>query len=133
MTAWFDRLEGACKSSPNGGGEPVMDAAPLAELVAEAAETYFRMSVANALVVERESDQPVRVMLRAGFRFEAAAAKYNRKILAANLDVLEQLYGSGASLPNTVEDKLLAELRPLAAANSPLLAERPALGERLRT
>ena len=65
--------------------------------------------------------------MRGGFQFEAPPAKYNRKILAANLDILEQLYASGAMLPAAVEELVLAELRPLAQAASPLINERGSL------
>jgi glutathione S-transferase len=131
VTAWFDRLEGACKEGVDSAGEPSSDAAALADLVREAAETYFRMSVANALAVESESADPVRATLRGGFKFEAPPAKYNRKILAANLDVLQQLYASGAMLPAAVEEIVLEELRPLAQNGSPLVTDRPALREHL--
>jgi hypothetical protein len=131
VLAWLDRLEGACKEGVDTAGEPVSDAGPLAALVTEAAETYFRMSVANAVAVERGDDAPVRVALRGDFAFEAPPAKYNRKILAANLDVLETLYAAGNRLPAAVEEAVLAELRPLAAASSALLTERPSLREKL--
>jgi len=131
VTAWFDRLEGACKEGVDSAGEPAGDATGLVDLVREAAETYFRMSVANALAVERESAEPVRAKLRGGFPFEAPPAKYNRKILAANLDALEKLYASGAVLPAAVAEILLAELKPLAEAGSPLIGERPSLRDRL--
>jgi glutathione S-transferase len=131
VIAWLDRLEGACKEGVDTAGEPVTDVAPLAELVSEAAQTYLRMSVANAIAVERGVEAPVQVALRDGFAFEAPPAKYNRKILAANLDTLETLYASGAKLPGACEEIVMAELRPLAAAGSALLTERPSLRAQL--
>jgi glutathione S-transferase len=131
VIAWLDRLEGACKDGVDAAGEPINDAAALTELVTEAAQTYFRMSVANTIAVERGDDAPVRAELRGGFEFEAPPAKYNRKILSANLDVLEGLYAAGGKLPAPVEEIVLAELRPLAAGGSALLTDRAALRERL--
>ena len=107
------------------------DGSSLTGLVTEAAETYVRMSVANALAVERGGDEPVRVTLREGLAFEAPPAKYNRKILASNLELLERVYAAGGRLPAGAEEPLLAELHPLAAAGSSLLAEAPALRARL--
>jgi glutathione S-transferase len=132
VAAWFDRIEGACKGeAAESAGEPLADASGLTELVTEAAETYVRMSVANALAVERGGDEPVRVALRGGLAFEAQPAKYNRKILASNLEILERLYAGGGRLPAAVEAPLLAELRPLAGAGSSLLVDTPVLRTRL--
>ena len=131
VTAWFDRLESACRDGAETAGAPLTEASVLRPLVEEMSQTYLRMSVANALGVERGDDAPVRVALRGGFEFEAPQAKYNRKILAANLDILEQLYGGGSALPDEVEDLVLEELKALAAADSPLLQERPALRRRV--
>jgi glutathione S-transferase len=131
VTAWLDRLENACKEGGTSAGEPVADPAALRPLVEEMAETYLRMSVANTIAVERGDESAVRVTLRDGFPFEAAQAKYNRKILAANLDILERLYAAGGALPDEVEDVILAELRQLAVAGSPLVSERRALGQKL--
>ncbi len=128
---WFERLEAGCKNGGPGEGKPVSDAAPLQSLVSEAAQTYFRMSVANALAVEAAADASVRVELAAGFRFEAPPAKYNRKILAANLARLERLYAGGRALPRLAEEAVLRELAPLARSRSALLEETPTLRARL--
>jgi glutathione S-transferase len=131
VKTWLASLEGACREPSGASGEAVKDASDLKVLAEEAAQTYFRMSVANALAVEKGTDGPVRVKLRAGFEFDAPPAKYNRKILAANLDILEQLYNGGGRLPAAVEEVFLAELRPLANAGSSLISEREALKARL--
>jgi len=108
-------------------GEPADDLAHLEELVTEAAQTYFRMAAANALAVEAGSKDPVRADLRGGFAFEAPPAGYNRKVLAADLDLLESLYAAGGRLPEPAEGLLLGELRALKGGGSPLIGERPAL------
>jgi hypothetical protein len=131
VKAWFERMEAGCKTGGSDKGEPLRDFARLEPLVSEAAQTYFRMSVANALAVESGASDPVRVELAAGFRFEAPPAKYNRKILAGNLALLERLYSQKQSLPSAIEKDLLRELAPLGRARSPLLEEAPALRARL--
>ncbi len=108
-------------------GEPADDLAHMEELVTEAAQTYFRMSVANALAVESGSKDPVRVQLRGGFDFEAPPAGYNRKVLAAALGLLETLYATGGRLPEPAEGLMFEELRGLKSGSSPLIEERPAL------
>lgn len=131
VAAWLARLEERIKTAGKEAGGPRDDAEALVPLVAEAASTYFRMAVANALAVESESKEPVHATLTDGFEFEAAPAKYNRKMLGNDLDILERLYGCGATLPGPCEELLLAELAPLATAKSVLLAERPAVAARL--
>jgi glutathione S-transferase len=132
VATWFDRVESACKGDAgDSAGEPLHDASSLSDLVDEAAQTYFRMSVANALAVERGGDEPVRATLRAGFEFTAPPAKYNRKILASNLEILERLYAGGGRLPAAAEDTMLTELRPLATGSSSLLVETPVLRTKL--
>jgi glutathione S-transferase len=105
--AWFERLETACKEggAPSGGA-PVADAGLLAPLVREAAQTYFRMSVANARAVDAGSKDPVSATLAGGFSFEAPPAKYNRKILDANLALMRS-----APLPSALASVLSAELQ----------------------
>jgi len=131
VTAWLDRLESGCKEGGRDDGAPLADASSLVALTTEATQTYFRMSVANALAVEAESKEPVRAKLAAGFAFEAPPAKYNRKILSNNLTILESLYAGGGRLPKAVETVVLDELRPLRSGKSALLTETPALAAAL--
>src|SRR5205085_12300489 len=98
----------------------------LDELVEEMSSTYLRMQVANALAVEA-GEKTVRATLRDGFEFTTAPAKYNAKLLAANLATLEKLYERGLSLPPVVGTAILRELAPLATAASPLLDKAPSL------
>ena len=69
----------------------------------------------------------VRATLRDGFAFATAPARYNAKLLGANLDTLERLYSRSLALPAAVGTPILRELRPLAEAGSPLLESRPSL------
>ncbi len=131
VSAWLGRLEEQLKSGGPSSGTARSDAEALAPLLAEAAATYFRMAVANTLAVEAETKDPVRATLADGFEFEAPPAKYNRKMLGNDLDILERLYGSGGVLPAPCEELLLTELEPLAKAPSALLSERPTLAARL--
>jgi hypothetical protein len=131
VTAWLDRLEAGCKDGGSDGGAPLADPSSLVALTTEAAQTYFRMSVANALAVEAESKEPVRAELAAGFAFEAPPAKYNRKILSNNLAILESLYAGGSRLPKAVESIVLGELQPLRSGKSALLADTPAVAAAL--
>jgi glutathione S-transferase len=106
VLAWFERLETACKDGgASSGGEPLADTNLLVPLVREAAQTYFRMSAANARVVDSGAKEPVRATLAAGFTFEAPPAKYNRKILESNLALIRS-----AQLPATLAPLLSAEL-----------------------
>lgn len=106
VLAWIDRLETACKEGgAESGGAPLADATALVPLVREAAQTYFRMSAANARSVDAGSKDPVCVTLAGGFAFEAPPAKYNRKLLEANLAILR-----AASLPAPLAPLLTAEL-----------------------
>lgn len=131
VTTWLGRLEEQIKTGASEAGCPRDDTDALAPLVAEAASTYFRMAVANALALETQNTDPVRATLADGFAFEAPPAKYNRKMLSNDLDILERLYVSGGALPGPSEELLLAELAPLATAKSSLLTQRPALSARL--
>jgi glutathione S-transferase len=106
VLAWLDRLETTCKEGgAESGGEPISDTNALVALVREAAETYFRMSAANARAVDTGTKDPVRVTLAGGFAFEAPPAKYNRKILDANLALMRS-----APLPAPLAPLLTAEL-----------------------
>jgi glutathione S-transferase len=82
---WLDRFEARCKSGGEDEGEPIRDVEALVPLVREAAQTYFRMSAANARAVDEGATEPVRVKLAGDFAFEAPPAKYNRKLYAANV------------------------------------------------
>ena len=107
VLAWLERLETACKEGgTDSSGEPLADANALVPLVREAAQTYFRMSAANARAVDAGTKDAVRVTLAGGFAFEAPPAKYNRKILDANLALLRS-----APLPPALAAILSAELR----------------------
>ncbi len=112
-------------------GSPADDLSHLELLITEAAQTYYRMSVHNCVAVEAGSKDPVHVELLDEFAFEAPPAKYNRKVLSANLDLLEKLYGGGGELPAPAEQLILDELRLLKEKGSPLLEERPALAKAL--
>jgi glutathione S-transferase len=106
VLAWLERLEAACKEGgAESGGEPLADASALAPLVREAAQTYFRMSAANARAVDAGTRDAVRVTLAGGFAFEAPPAKYNRKILDANLALMRS-----APLPALLAPLLTAEV-----------------------
>jgi len=106
VLAWLERLETACKEGGREqGGDPLADASALVPLVSEAANTYFRMSAANADAVERGSNDPVRVTLAGGFAFEAPPAKYNRKIYERNRALVRS-----APLPPPLAPLLTAEL-----------------------
>lgn len=127
---WMDRLEAAFTGNLAPAPSPLDDLATLGPLVDEMAQTYLRMQVANALAVEAGAPE-VRVMLPDGFEFRAAPAKYNAKLLAANLDTLETLYAGGGALPSTVAEPVLRELSPLKAGGSSLLESRAALAAAL--
>lgn len=106
VRAWLERLEAQCKSGGSDEpGRPLQDLSLLEPLIREAAETYFRMSAANARTVDAGTKDPVRVELAGGFRFEAPPAKYNRKLYAANLELLR-----GAKLPAALETSLRSAL-----------------------
>ncbi len=127
---WMNRLEQACNPAEDAPeGEPRADIEALAPLVREAAQTYFRMAVANAVAIER-GEREVHVELVESFDFEAPAARYNRKVFTAVLELLDRLYAGGGSLPEPVESILLAEFKPLAHRTE-LLAECPALSDKL--
>jgi glutathione S-transferase len=105
--AWLERLETTCKEGgAAGGGEPLVDASTLVPLVREAAQTYFRMSAANARSVDAGGKEPVRVKLAGDFPFEAPPAKYNRKIFDANLALMRS-----SPLPAALAPLLAAELQ----------------------
>jgi glutathione S-transferase len=109
---WTTRLETVCKEGGGAkAGEPLGDVTRLAPLVREAMETYFRMSVANARALDAGGKAPLSVKLSGGFEFEAPPAKYNRKLLDANLASVDALYTSGGRLPVAVESLVLGELR----------------------
>jgi glutathione S-transferase len=110
---WATRLETACKEggTAKAAGEPLRDVTLLAPLVREAMETYFRMSVANARALDAGGKAPVRAKLGGGFAFEAPPAKYNRKLLDANLAAVDALYTAGGRLPVAVESLVLGEIR----------------------
>lgn len=127
---WLERIEGAGVPGANTVASSLADLDTLRPLVVQMAETYLRMQVANALAVENGLAE-VRADLAGAVAFAAAPAKYNSKLLGANLDLLEALYDAGRALPTSIEAPLLAELGPLAAARSALLAARPALASRL--
>jgi len=129
VRAWLGRIEGAC--APGASAVPVslVDLGALEPLVRLMSATYLRMQVANALAVE--TGQPEAHADLEGMQFSATPARYNLKLLGANLDLLETLYGQGHVLPVFAERAILAELRPLAAASSPLLASRPTIARHL--
>ncbi len=124
---WMERVETAGTDDEAANGEPTSNFESLQPLVEEAAGTYYRMSVANALAVEKGDKQPVTVTLLDGFEFTAPPAGYNRKVLDSNLGSLELLYASGAALPSPAEATILSELKPLKESGSPLLEERAEL------
>jgi glutathione S-transferase len=106
VLAWMERLEAACKEGgADGAGTPLANPSALVPLVREAAQTYFRMSAANARAVDAGSKDPVRITLAGGFAFEAPPAKYNRKILDGNLALMRS-----APLPTPLAPLLTAEL-----------------------
>jgi len=127
---WLERIEAAFTGRLHPASSALDDLESLIPLVEEMAGTYLRMQVANALAVEAGASE-VRATLAGGFEFATAPAKYNAKLLGANLDTLEKLYAAGASLPVAVGSPILRELAPLAAASSPLLEKRPALRDAL--
>jgi glutathione S-transferase len=108
---WLARFETACKEGGSKPGKSLGDVTLLGPLVREAMETYFRMSVANARALDAGGKSPVQVKLAGGFEFEAPPAKYNRKLLDANLASVDALYTSGSRLPAAVESMVLGELR----------------------
>ncbi len=126
---WLDRIEQPCTSAaPPQAGPARADAAALAPLLREAAQTYYRMAVANALALEQGAPA-VRVELVEGFDFEAPPARYNRKVFADVLARIDALYAGGNRLPEELEAILLPELKPLR--DTELIGEFPALGEQL--
>lgn len=127
---WMDRIEGACAPGATTVPVSLVNLGALEPLVRLMSETYLRMQVANALATESGRTE-VRANLQGGMSFEAAPARYNVKLLGANLDLLERLYAAGLALPAPSEHAILAELRPLAAASSAALADRPNLAKRL--
>jgi glutathione S-transferase len=129
---WLERLEAAFTGTESPAPAALDDLASLRDLVEEMAETYLRMQVANALAVEA-GEKEVDATLREGFAFSAAPAKYNAKLLAANLDTLESLYASGRALPPAIGASILRELTPLASGGSPLVEQRPSLRAALST
>jgi glutathione S-transferase len=123
---WLDRMEAAFTGRLQPASSALDDLGSLQLLVEEMSATYLRMQVANALAVEADARE-VRALLGGGLEFTTAPAKYNAKLLAANLDTLEKLYSAGLSLPAAVAAPILRELAPLKSAGSPLLDQRPAL------
>jgi glutathione S-transferase len=130
VRGWLDRLTEAFTGKSSPAPSALDDLSSLAPLVEEMASTYLRMQVANALAVESGTGE-VRVSLGGGLEFATAPAKYNAKLLAANLDTLEKLYAAGRKLPEQVGGPIMRELAPLRAANSPLLEKRPAFAAAL--
>jgi hypothetical protein len=105
--AWLERLKTACnEGGAAGGGEPLADASALVPLVREAAQTYFRMSAANARAVDAGGKEPVCVKLAGDFQFETPPAKYNRKLFDANLALMRS-----SPLPAALAPLLAAELQ----------------------
>lgn len=127
---WLDRIEACGSARANTVPSSLADLDALEPLSRQMSGTYLRMQVANAIAVEAGLNQ-VDADLAGGLAFSAAPARYNAKLLAANLDLLESLYGGGQCLPTSVEVPIVEELRPLAAAESTLLEPRPALAARL--
>ena len=123
---WLERLEAAFTGRLEPASAALDDLASLQALVEEMSATYLRMQVANALAVEAGALE-VRASLGRGLEFATAPAKYNAKLLAANLDTLEKLYARGLALPAAIGAPILRELAPLASGASPLLETRPAL------
>ena len=123
---WLERLEAAFSGNLDAVPVALDDLESLAPLVEEMASTYLRMQVANTLALESGASEVV-APLGGGVVFLAPPAKYSARILAANLDLLESLYGAGMALPGAIEFALLRELAPLASARSPILESRPAL------
>lgn len=123
---WLERIEAAFTATVVPAPCALDDLESLRALVEEMAGTYLRMQVANALAVDAGAGE-VRATLTGGFEFASAPARYNAKLLAANLATLEKLYAAGSSLPATIAQPILRELSPLAGADSPLLANTPAL------
>ncbi len=127
---WIERLEAAFTGVNQPAVVALDDLGSLVPLVEEMSATYLRMQVANALAVESGAPE-VRASLAGGLEFATAPARYNAKLLAANLDTLERLYAAGSSLPTAIAAPILRELKPLAAASSPLVGQRPALASAL--
>lgn len=123
---WLERMEFAFTGKLEAAPVALDSLDSLDELVEEMASTYLRMQVANALAVEAGEAEVV-ATLREGFEFRTAPAKYNAKLLAANLATLERLYDAGRSLPSVVEAPILSELAPLKHRGSTLIAKTPAL------
>ncbi len=127
---WLEKIERACAPGADTVPSSLSDLEALEPLSRQMAQTYLRMQVANALAVEAGQGE-VCVNLAASMTFAAAPARYNLKLLSANLDLLEILYGGGQALPASIEGVIVAELKPLAAARSALLTQRPALANRV--
>ena len=123
---WLDRMEAVFTGNLTPASCALDDLDTLDELVEEMSSTYLRMQVANALAVDA-GEKIVRMTLRDGFEFATAPAKYNAKLLAANLATLEKLYSRSLTLPSVVGTPILRELAPLAAAGSALLEKAPSL------
>lgn len=130
VRSWMERIEAAFTGAEQPAVVALDDLAMLAPLVEEMSATYLRMQVANALAVDAGAVE-VRTTLEGGFEFVTGPAKYNAKLLAANLDTLERLYAGGSSLPPSIATPILDELRPLAANGSALLEQRPSLSAAL--
>jgi glutathione S-transferase len=130
VRAWLDRLTEAFTGKSSPAPSALEDLSSLAPLVEEMASTYLRMQVANALAVDSGAAE-VRVTLGGGFEFATAPAKYNAKLLGANLDILEKLYSAERRLPDSIGAPILRELAPLADAKSPLLHTRTGLAAAL--
>lgn len=127
---WIERIEAAFTGANQPAVVALDDLVSLVPLVGEMSATYLRMQVANALAVEAGLPE-VRVTLAGGLEFATGPAKYNAKLLAANLDTLEKLYAGGSKLPAAITTPIFRELKPLAEANSPLLEQRPSLAAAL--
>jgi len=127
---WLEKIEAACAPGADTLPSSLADLGALEPLVRQMAQTYLRMQVANALAVEAGLSE-VRVELAGAVQFSAAPARYNWKLLAANLDLLEALYGSGHELPAEIQAPVLSELAPLAEAGSRLLAGKNTLARRI--
>jgi glutathione S-transferase len=123
---WLDRLEATFTGRLEPASSALDDLASLQSLVEAMAGTYLRMQVANALAVESKASE-VTASLEGGLEFRTSPAKYNAKLLAANLATLEGLYSRGFALPPVVGAPILRELVPLASNGSPLLEKAPSL------
>ena len=127
---WLGRVESVCTGALDAVVSPRDDLSALEPLVRQMAGTYMRMQIANAIAVESGATV-VEAELLDGLPFRAPPAKYNAKLLASNLDLLDRVFAAGDELPDVLFAPLRTELAALRDCGSSLLQNRASLHSQL--